>query len=174
VFHLSKPLKHIEMAEIVNDAVLEVGREQTVQFAFLTVSHDHGFKILDSDQAGIQARNGRKARFVPDRGTMAQVGQATRLLCTNGPQQVKRPTTPLPTPLLVHLHPNSSYNDLAYLTEQALKFTSLTWRSTQPAYSPVTIFYSELIAELLARLQSVPGWSPAVLNSKLRTSRWFL
>jgi hypothetical protein len=174
VFHLSKPLKHIEMAEIVNDAVLEVGREQTVQFAFLTVSHDHGFKILDSDQAGIQARNGRKARFVPDRGTMAQVGQATRLLCTNGPQQVKRPTTPLPSPLLVHLHPKSSYNDLAYLTEQALKFTSLTWRSTQPAYSPVTIFYSELIAELLARLQNLPGWSPAVLNSKLRTSRWFL
>lgn len=173
VFHLNKPLKHIEMADIVTDAVSEMGREQTVEFAFLTVSHDHGF-MLDSDQSGIQGKSGRKARFVPDRGTMAQVGQSTRLLCTNGPQQIKRVTTPLPAPLLVHLHQKSSYRDLAYLTEQALKFTSLTWRSTQPAYSPVTIYYSELIAELLARLQNVPGWSPAVLNSKLRTSRWFL
>jgi hypothetical protein len=174
VFHLSKPLKHIEMADIVSDAVSEVGREQTVQFAFLTVSHDHGFKMLDSDQAGAQSRGGRKGRFVPDRGTMAQLGQSTRLLSTNGVQQIKRVTTPLPAPLLVHLHQKSSYRDLPYLTEQALKFTSLTWRSTQPAYSPVTIYYSELIAELLGRLQSVPNWSPVVLNSKLRTSRWFL
>jgi Piwi domain len=174
VFHLSKPLKHIEMAEIVGDAVSEVGREQTVQFAFLTVSHEHGFKMLDSDQPGVAVHNGRKGKFVPDRGTTAQVGQVTRLLATNGVQQIKRLTTPLPAPLLVHLHQQSSYRDLAYLTEQVLKFTSLTWRSTQPAYTPVTIYYSELIAQLLGRLQNVPGWSPAVLNSKLRTSRWFL
>jgi hypothetical protein len=174
VFHLSKPLKHIEMADIVSDAVSEIGKEQTVQFAFLTVSHDHGFKLLDVDQPGVNAKNGRRARFVPDRGVMAQLGESTRLLCTNGPQQIKRMTTPLPAPLLVHLHPKSTYRDLPYLTDQALKFTSLTWRSTQPAYSPVTIYYSELIAELLARLQNVEGWSPAVLNTKLRTSRWFL
>jgi hypothetical protein len=174
VFHLSKPLKHVEMADIVSDAVTEVGRDQTVQFAFLTVSHDHGFKLLDNNQPGVQVKGGRKGRLVPDRGTMVQLGQSTRLLATNGVQQMKRVTTPLPNPLLVHLHQKSSYRDLAYLTEQALKFTSLTWRSVQPAYSPVTIYYSELIAELLGRLQNVPGWSPAVLNSKLRTSRWFL
>ncbi len=62
----------------------------------------------------------------------------------------------------------------AYLTEQVLKFTSLSWRSTLPARKPVTIYYSELIAGLLARFRAGPDWSPAVLNTKLRASRWFL
>jgi hypothetical protein len=174
VYHVRKPLKRIEIAAIVNDCIKEVGSEQTIQFAFLTVSQDHPFKLLDSAQKGLINKRGCKGALAPERGIIAQLGRFTRLLSTNGPHQIKRPTTPLPSPLLVHLHPESSYRDLAYLTEQALKFTSLTWRSTQPAAQPVTIYYSELIAELLARLQAVPGWSPAVLNSKLRSSRWFL
>ncbi len=174
VYHIRKPLKRIEIAAIVNDCVKEVGSEQTIQFAFLTVSQDHPFKLLDSVQKGLSNKRGCKGALAPERGTMAQLGRFTRLLSTNGPHQIKRPTTPLPSPLLLHLHPESTYRDLAYLTEQALKFTSLTWRSTQPAAEPVTIYYSELIAALLARLQAVPGWSPAVLNSKLRSSRWFL
>ena len=68
----------------------------------------------------------------------------------------------------------STFRDLAYLTEQVLKFTSLSWKSTLPAKKPVTIYYSELIAGLLARFRAVPDWSPAVLNTKLRASRWFL
>jgi hypothetical protein len=174
VYHVRKPLKRIEIAAIVNDCVSEVGSEQNIQFAFLTVSQDHPFKVLDSSQRGLTTKRGCKGALAPERGTIAQLGRYTRLLSTNGPHQIKRPTTPLPSPLLVHLHPESSYRDLAYLTEQALKFTSLTWRSTQPAAEPVTIYYSELIAGLLARLQAVPGWSPAVLNSKLRSSKWFL
>jgi hypothetical protein len=39
---------------------------------------------------------------------------------------------------------------------------------------PVTIYYSELIAELLARFRTLPDWSPALLNTKLRASKWFL
>jgi hypothetical protein len=105
---------------------------------------------------------------------MCQLGRYTRLLCTNGPGLIKRVTSPLPSPVLVHLHPESTYRDLAYLTDQVLKFTALSWRSTLPAEKPVTIYYSELIAELLARLHAVPDWSPAVLNTKLRTSKWFL
>jgi hypothetical protein len=79
-------------------------------------------------------------------------------------------------PVLVHLHPLSTGSgcDLTYLTEQVLKFTSLTWRSTQPAYTPVTIYYPELISGLLIRLKQVPGWSLAPLNTKLRSSKWFL
>ena len=112
--------------------------------------------------------------FTPERGLMAQLGRYTRLLCTNGPNLIKRPTSPLPSPILVHLHKESTYRDLPYLTDQVLKFTALSWRSTLPAERPVTIYYSELIAGLLARLQSIPGWSPVVLNTKLRTSKWFL
>lgn len=174
VFHAYKPLKRVEVASIVNHSVQEVGSEQHVEFAFLTVSHEHPFKLIDTAQSGKHTQYGTKGQFVPERGTMGQLGRYTRLLCTNGPNQIKRATTPLPSPLLVHLHPESTYRDLAYLTEQVLKFTSLTWRSTQPARRPVSIYYSELIARILARLGDVPGWSPAVLNTRLRTSRWFL
>jgi hypothetical protein len=38
----------------------------------------------------------------------------------------------------------------------------------------VSVYYSELIAELLARLRNIHDWSPATLNIKLRASRWFL
>ena len=95
-------------------------------------------------------------------------------LRTNGPDQIKRPLSPLPAPLLVHLHKRSTSKSLDALTEQILKFTSMTWRSTSPAAMPVTIYYSEFIAELLARFRTLPDWSPALLNTKLRASKWFL
>ena len=135
------------------------------------------FRLFDRDQSGIPMRNYgdvRKAVFVPQRGAIAQLGSFTRLLCSNGPELIKRPVSPLPLPLLLHIHPESTYRDLASLAEQVLKFTSLSWRSTLPAKLPVTIYYSELIADLLSRLRDVNGWTPAVLNLKLRASRWFL
>lgn len=175
VVHSFKPLKHIEVAEIMADAVRDVAAEQVVDFAFLNVVEAHPFKILDLEQRGKPTRAGsNKAELVPERGISAQLGRSTRLLCMNGPTLIKRDVSPLPGPLLLHLHPLSTYVDQTYLTEQVLKFSSLSWRSTLPAYQPVTIFYSKLIADLLGRLERVPDWSPAVLNTKLRASRWFL
>ena len=87
---------------------------------------------------------------------------------------IKKVTSPLPTPLLINLHPQSTYRDLTYLSEQILKFTSLSWRSVLPISRPVTIYYSELISELLARLQKIKDWSPAMLDIQLRASKWFL
>ena len=177
VVHSFKPLKRLELAQIMKDCVSTVGDEQNVEFAFLTVTQDHPFRLFDRDQRGIPIRNHgelRKAVFVPQRGLIAQLGSFTRLLCTNGPELIKRPASPLPLPLLVHIHPESTYRDLASLAEQVLKFTSLSWRSTLPAKLPVTIYYSELIAGLLSRMRTVPDWSPAMLNIKLRASKWFL
>jgi hypothetical protein len=74
----------------------------------------------------------------------------------------------------VHLHQDSTFVDLEYLSEQALKFTQLSWRSILPPGTPVTVYYSERIAELLARLRQVPDWSATALGIKLRWSRWFL
>ena len=74
----------------------------------------------------------------------------------------------------MRLHSASTFRDLDYLTEQVLKFTSLSWRSTLPAGRPVTTYDSELMADLLARLRTVPDWSPALLNTRLKYSRWFL
>jgi hypothetical protein len=174
VFHSSKPLKNVEIDELIADCVDEVAGEQTVEFASLHVSQQHGFKVIDTAQRGVKAGKRLKGVFAPTRGFVMQLGASTRLLVTNGPHQMKRPISPLPSPLLIHLHKQSTSTSLDALTEQILKFTSMTWRSTTPAAMPVTIYYSELIAGLLARLRAVPDWSPALLNTKLRASKWFL
>jgi hypothetical protein len=174
IFHTYKPLKNVEVAGIVKRAALTVGNEQTIEFAFLTVTVDHPFLLIDPEQPGISGKYGTKGLLVPERGTITQLGRYTRLVCTNGPFLIKHENTPLPAPLLVHIHKGSTFNDLTYLSEQVLKFTGLSWRSTLPAKRPVSIYYSELIAGLLGRLRNVPGWSPAVLNTRLRASRWFL
>ncbi len=174
VFHSFKPLRKIEIADLVAECVREVGDEQNVEFAFLTISEDHPFAVLDKAQRGTTRNNVTKGQYVPERGTIVQQGRYTRLLATNGPGLMKRADSSLPRPLLIRLHKESTYRDLAYLSEQVLKFTSLSWRSTLPANRPVSVYYSELIAGLLARLRNVGDWSPATLNIKLRASRWFL
>jgi Piwi domain len=176
VCHSAKPVRNIEVGRIVADCVKELAGEQTIEFAFLTVGSEHPFTISDRAQPGLEARNttARKGQYAPERGTIVQVGRYQRLLAVNGPRLIKRPGAPLPDPLLTRLHPASDFRDLTYLTEQVLKFTSLSWRSTLPVHQPVTIYYSELIATLLARFRELPDWSPAMLNTKLRASRWFL
>lgn len=174
VFHSSKPLKNVEIDELIEECVSEVAGEQIVEFASLQVSQHHPFKVYNAAQNGIRWGKGKKGEYVPDRGFVLQLGASTRLLSTNGPYQIKKPITPLPAPLLIHLHRRSTSRSLDALTEQILKFTSLTWRSTNPAAIPVTIYYSELIADLLARFREMPDWSPAMLNTKLRASKWFL
>ena len=155
-----------------------VSPDQDIHFASLGIVLDHPFKVFDYHQTGIRVQSDEnvkfKGQYVPERGLMIQLGASTRLLSTLGPRLIKRPETPFPTPLLVHLHRRSTSRDLDALTEQVLKFTSLTWRSVQPAEKPVTVYYSELIAELLARLRAIPGWNPATLNTRLRASKWFL
>ena len=174
VFHSAKPLKNVEIDELIAECVADVAGEQIVEFASLQVSQDHPFKIIDRSQPGKKYGQTMKGVYAPARGFVMQLGASTRLLATNGPDQIKRPLSPLPAPLLVHLHKRSTSKSLDALTEQILKFTSMTWRSTSPAAMPVTIYYSELIAELLARFRTLPDWSPALLNTKLRASKWFL
>jgi len=175
VCHTARPVRNVHLDQIMAECVAEVGSGQNIEFAFLTVSDDHPFVLLDPDQPGLADRSGRrKARMAPERGSIAQLGRYQRLLAVTGPRLVKRVDAPLPHPLLVRLHPNSTFRDMTYLTEQVLKFTSLSWRSTLPAHRPVSIYYSALIADLLARLRCIPDWSPAMLNTRLKFSRWFL
>ncbi len=173
VFHASKPLRDLEVDELMSECVTEAAPEQSVQFAFIDVLQNHPFHVFNPAVLGKSSSNElpRKGAMAPERGTAFQLGQSTWLLSTNGVAQIKRSTSPLPTPLLIHLHRKSTGCDLPYLTDQVLKFTSLTWRSTLPAAAPVTIYYSSLIADLLTRLKAVPGWSPNVLNTKLRSSK---
>ena len=174
VCHTSLPMRERHLDRLIADCVATVGAEQNVEFAFLTVGDRQPFTMLDPGQPGKQARGQHKGAFAPERGTIVQISPTQRLLAITGPDLIKRPGAPLPRQLHVRLHPASTFRDLDYLTEQVLKFTSLSWRSTLPAGRPVTIYYSELMADLLARLRAVPDWSPALLNTRLKYSRWFL
>lgn len=180
VFHIAKPLKNVEVADITARCVAELCGEQNIEFAFLTVTTDHPFLISDRDQLGITNYGRTKGKYVPARGMVVQVDTFHRLLATQGPQQIKTEKVGIPSPLLIKLHEQSTfqdqeaYRDLQALAEQVLRFTSMTWRSTRPAGIPVTILYSQEIAKLLVRLKNVEGWSPAVLRGRLKASRWFL
>lgn len=174
VIHAARPPRNVDFARLIRDAVQAVGKGQHIEFAFVTVSHEHPFALFDTAQRGRQSQRGTKGEYVPDRGLIVQTGRYSRLLTTTGLTLVKRPGLPLARPIQVHLHRHSTFTDLHYLSEQVLKFTGLSWRSTMPAADPVTIYYSELIARHLARFRAVPGWSPNLLDARLRTSKWFL
>jgi hypothetical protein len=177
IFHAHRPLKRVDVGNVVFACVREIGAEQILQMAFVTVSHDHPFIIMDRSEKGEPIKRDSdvmKGEFAPMRGTIARIGKSTRLLATNSHKLIKRANSPLPAPLLISLHPDSTFKDVDYIAEQTLKFTSLSWRSTLPARTPVTIFYSERIAELLGRLKDVPDFSTTALSVKLKWSRWFL
>lgn len=177
IFHAHKPLKRDEVAGIVFACARKVGGGQNLQMAFVTVSHDHPFYIFDPLERGIPSSRDSdvmKGVMAPARGTIARVGRWTRVLAVNSHRLIKRANSPLPKPLLINLHQDSTFFDVDYLAEQVLKFTALSWRSTLPAGTPVTIYYSERIAELLARLRQIPDWSATALQVRLRWSRWFL
>jgi hypothetical protein len=174
VLHAARPPKNVDFGLLMRDAIAAVGDDQHIEFAFVTVSHDHPFALFDTSQLGKQSGRSQKGVFAPDRGLIVQTDKYSRLITTTGVTLVKRAGLPLPRPLQIHLHRHSTFTDLHYLSEQVLKFTSLSWRSTQPSADPVTIYYSELIARHLARLKAIPDWSPSLLDTRLRTSKWFL
>lgn len=174
IFHAAHPPRTVDFARLMREAVEAAGGAQHVEFAFVTVSHEHPFALFDTAQPGKIAYGGRKGELTPDRGLLVQTGMFSRLVTTTGVSLVKRAGLPLSKPLQVRLHRESTFTDMHYIAEQVVKFTGLSWRSTHPAADPVTIYYSELIAGLLGRLKAVPEWSPALLDIRLRASKWFL
>jgi hypothetical protein len=183
IFHSRKPLRDSDTESIVLSAISALQSGVHFQSAFLTLRRDHPFTVVDPTRHGIERfvelANGAWGKrlvgqHVPERGLVVDIGSNRRLLCLAGSVLAKREGEPLPDPLLVELHPASDYRDLTALTRQVFNFTGLSWKSTRPSGDPVTLTYSKIIADLLGRLDRVPGWSDALLNTKLRRSRWFL
>lgn len=173
IFHTFKPLRDIEVAQIVSDCVEEVGDDQNVEFAFLEVSKHHPYVLFDPNQKGVGS-DGERAVYVPQRGTIAQLTGRQQALFPLGARFTRRTDEPIRRPLLLKLHRSSTYWDRVYLAEQVFKFTAISWKTVLPIKRPVTIEYSSLIAQELGELRKIPYWSPEPLNSLLRTSRWFL
>jgi hypothetical protein len=169
IFHAFKPFKNGEA-----DAVLSLASQFTdfnVEVAFVHVNADSPYLLFDTANEG--GKNGRGA-LVPARGPIIELGDRQALVLVTGAAELKRPGMGMPRPLLLELHPKSSFKDLRYLSDQVFLFASHSWRGFLPAQMPVTVGYSQQIARLLGRLRDVSTWSPDSLYGKIGFTRWFL
>ncbi|WP_079083882.1 argonaute/piwi family protein [Streptomyces longwoodensis] len=176
IFHVFKPLKDIEAAA-VKELVERLTRTYAkVEFAFVHVSTDHDWAMFDRASAGVnRGASGRaKGHYVPERGHAVPIGQRELLVAVSGPMDLKSALHGAPKPLLLKLHRHSTFTDIEYLGRQAFRFTAMSWRNMYPSRIPVTILYSDLIAELLGQLRHVRNWNADAVATKLRSSRWFL
>ncbi|GAA1632426.1 Piwi domain-containing protein [Catellatospora bangladeshensis] len=179
VFHVFKPLKDIE-AVAVKNLVERLTREYAkVEFAFLHVSTDHDWVMFDRASNGVANSWGpgggpAKGHYVPDRGYAVPIGHREMLIAVGGPMDLKSAMHGAPRPLLLKLHRESTFTDIEYLARQVYRFTFMSWRNMYPSRIPVTIMYSDLIADLLGHLRYVKYWNLDAITTKLRSSRWFL
>lgn len=183
VFHSTKPLTKRDMSTVAQVAVRELGAKVQFETAFVTILRDHPFKVVAPGARGrkglVELASGgfgfaQVGQCVPDRGVVVDLGRTRRLVCVHGTVLTKREGEGIPQPLLVELHPESTYRDISAIARQVFQFTGLSWGSMKPVAEPVTIHYARLIAKMLGRLDGHPAWSDRVLDTHLRTSRWFL
>lgn len=171
IFHAFKVFKNAE-AEAVKQVMSELG-DYNVEFAFVHVAQDHPFLMFDSAK-----KNGtgyyKKGILAPERGQFVQLTGRIMLVSLTGGAELKQATDGLPTPVQLVLHKDSTFKDMTYLAKQVVNFAAHSWRSFQPAPMPVTVFYSQLVAQMLGQLSSVPYWNPDAILNRIGTTRWFL
>jgi hypothetical protein len=174
IFHTFKPFKDVE-AEAVTALTTELG-DYDVETAFIHVVEDHPYLLFDEAQPGMPSfgSDQRKGILAPPRGTFFQLDRREVLISLTGPKELKQPSDGIPRPLLLKLHRASTFTDLTYLSRQVFAFACHSWRSFLPAPRPVTILYSDLLARLLGRLETVPRWNPDCMLGRIGRTRWFL
>lgn len=174
VFHSFKPFKDIE-AEAVKKAVEDLS-DYDVDLAFLHIAENHPYLIFDEKQQGVFDYKTKKTKgiFAPNRGLFLRLSGQEILLSTTGASDIKQVEHGLPRPILLKLHRNSTFTDTTYLARQVFTFTCHSWRSFFPAPMPVTILYSDLIANLLGNLDKVSSWDVDSMLGRIGRTRWFL
>jgi hypothetical protein len=170
IFHAFKTFKDAE-ANVVKQVVSELG-DYNVEFAFVHVAETHPYLMFDTGQAGLGAFN--KGIFAPERGKYLLLSEHTSLVSLTGPQELKKASDGLPGPIQLILHRDSTFKDLTYLSKQVLKFGAHSWRSFTPSSMPVSVYYSQLMAQMLGQLNGISHWNPDALYNKIGTTRWFL
>ena len=177
IFHIFKPLKDVE-AEAIKDAVEGMELENVV-YAFVHIAPHHPFAIFDRSQYGLPSwqtdQGKRKGVMGPSRGVHLKLGDNESLVVFAGVSELKKPSDGLPRACLLKLHRNSTFRDMTYLARQAFDFTAHTWRVMTPEPFPITIKYSDLIAERLTGLKQIDGWDDdAIRFREIGKTPWFL
>ena len=173
IFHMFKPAKDVE-AEAIKAAVEALDLDN-VTYAFLHIAPSHPFVIFDRNQKGQPSYAPKKGILGPTRGVHLKLGDYESLVVFSGASELKQETDGLPRSCLLKLHRNSTFGDMTYLARQAFDFTAHTWRIMSPESFPITIKYSDLIAQRLTGLKQVPGWDDdAVKFREIGRTPWFL
>ncbi len=173
IFHMFKPAKDVEADAI--KAAVEGLDLNNVTYAFLHVAPNHPFVILDRNQKGQKYFASKKGVLGPTRGVHLKLGDYESLVVFSGTSELKQETDGLPRACLLKLHRNSTFRDMTYLARQAFDFAAHSWRIMSPERFPISIKYSDLIAERLTGLKQVPGWDDdAVKFREIGRTPWFL
>jgi hypothetical protein len=171
VFHMFKPPKDTE-AEAIKRTVDDLDLDN-VTFAFVHIAPNHPYLIFDNTQEGIGSS--KKGVLGPARGLHLKLGDYESLIVFSGASELKQASDGMPRPCLLKLHRLSTFTDMTYLARQAFEFSGHSWRMLSPEPFPITIRYSDLIAEQLAGLSAVSGWdSDAVRFGQIGRTLWFL
>ena len=173
IFHMFKPAKDVE-ADAIKSAV-EALELSNVAFAFLHIAPSHPFVIFDQQQNGVGWGNVKKGILGPSRGVHLKLGDYESLVVFSGASELKQASDGLPRACLLKLHRNSTFKDMTYLARQAFDFTAHSWRIMAPEPYPITIKYSDLIAEKLTGLQQISSWDDDAIKFRdIGRTPWFL
>ena len=175
VFHATFKRFSREEVQSIKGLIGELG-DYDVEYAFVQMSEKHPYILFDKQQAGVFDFETKRTKgvYAPERGRYLELGNREVLLSLTGPREVKRPEDGTPHPLLLSLHRDSSFTDMTYLTRQVFTFACHSWRTFLPASVPVTIQYSNLIANALGHLSLMDRWNPEVMLGRIGKTRWFL
>lgn len=168
IFHAFKTFKDAE-ADAVKQVMSELG-DFNVEFAFVHVAPNSPYILFDTTQQGSFG----KGNYAPERTNYLQLSEHVALVSLTGAMELKRTSDGIPQPVQLILHRDSTFKDMAYLSKQVVKFGAHSWRSYQPAPMPVSIYYSQLMAQMLSQLSGTPNWNPDAIYNKIGTTRWFL
>jgi hypothetical protein len=175
VFHAKFKRFSNKEVQAVSDLISEFG-QYDIKYAFLDLDERHPYMLFDTAETGAwdYERRCTKGKYAPARGHYLRLGPRKHLLSLIGPKDVKRPENGVPRPLLLSLHPGSTFTDMDYLTEQVFAFSWHSWRTFLPISMPVTVQYPNLIASSLASLSRLPWWNPDVMLGQIGKGLWFL
>ena len=173
VFHVFKPLKDTE-AKAVEQTVKDLELDN-VTFAFIHVAQSHPYLIFDNRQKGVGYSEPKKGVLGPTRGLHIKLGDSESLVVFSGVNELKQASDGMPRPCLLKLHRLSTFRDMTYLARQAYVFSCHSWRVLAPEPFPITIRYSDLIAERLSGLNGVKKWDDETVKfGPISSTLWFL
>ncbi len=169
IFHVFKPFRRDEVTVI--DELIRQFPQYDIRYAFVTVSSHQPLVIFDHRD---RSERGSKGHWVPVRGKNHIISPLESLIQLKGKNEIKTITHGFSNPAIIRIHEKSTFRDIHYITQQIYDFTQLSWRGFQPMAKPVTILYSDLIAEKLQILSKLNDWNPSAVGIQLKRKKWFL